>query len=148
MSADPSTVEVLVAARRDGLTLRQAAAKVGVHVATVCRWQAADPELYRALRDAARQARIGHYRLERFLWKPRPRVPWRQDCPLCQAEVVVRTAPGKLTFWRCGRRPVCKWASWRPRAPRDCKSCGGTCYWSHSRKSVACGDCGVRIMTL
>jgi PAS domain S-box-containing protein len=46
---------------------------------------------------------------------------------------------------RCGRRwPLCPWASWRPRAPRNCPACGGACFWSHSRKSISCGTCGKR----
>jgi hypothetical protein len=140
-----AALDVLVEARRNGATLRQAAASVGVHVATVCRWQARDPELRRALVAAEREAR----RLECFLnHGPRPRVQWRPDCPLCQARVVVRTAPGKLTFWRCERWPWCAWASWRPRAPRDCPHCGSPRYWSHSRKSIGCGGCGLRIYTL
>jgi hypothetical protein len=134
-------VLTLLQARRAGSTLRQAAAAAGVHVATVCRWHKRDPELRQALADAAREAR--HAR-----WKPpapRPGVRWHRDCPLCKARVVVRAARGKLRFWRCGRWPWCKWASWRPRAPRNCKECGSPCYWSHSRKSIGCSGCGVRI---
>ena len=74
----------------------------------------------------------------------RPHVCWRRDCPLCRARVVVRTARGGARFWRCGRWPLCPWASWRPRAPRNCRRCGGPCFWSHSRKSTACGACGMR----
>jgi hypothetical protein len=33
--------------------------------------------------------------------EPRPRVRWRRDCPLCKARVVVRSAGGKTSFWRC-----------------------------------------------
>src|SRR5262245_34878742 len=97
MSADRASVEELLRGRRVGLTLRQAAAVVGVHVATVCRWQARDPELRQALAEAAREAR-------RLLAPPpayRPQVRWHRDCPLCRAKAVVRTARGRLRFWRC-----------------------------------------------
>jgi hypothetical protein len=132
-------VAALLGARRTGATLRQAAADAGVHVATVCRWQNRDPALRQALRQAAREARDLLAPDE-----PRPQVRWRRDCPLCKAKVVVRSANGKARFWRCGRWPVCPWASWRPRASRNCKRCGGPRYWSHSRKSIACPACGVR----
>jgi hypothetical protein len=135
-------VEALLGARRVGATLREAATAAGVHVATACRWQAHDPELREALAEAHRQAQVRHHRLT---WWPRPRVPWRDDCPLCHAQVVVRTAPGKLTFWGCSRWPACGWESWRPRSPWDCDRCGGPRYWSHSRKSISCGACGTRI---
>lgn len=143
MIAPKPTIEVLLKARRAGATLRQAAAAAGIHVATVCRWQARDQELRQSLAEAA-----GESRRRRIRRGPRPHVPWRKDCPLCQARVVVRTAPGKLPFWRCGRWPLCSWASWRPRAPRNCKKCGATCYWSHSRKSIGCSGCGLRIKRL
>jgi hypothetical protein len=131
----------LLEARAEGATLRQAAAAAGIHVATVCRWQTHDPAFHKRMREATAEARQA--------WlpdtgRPRPRVRWRKDCPLCRARVVVRTAPGKLTFWRCGRWPRCGWASWRPRAPRDCPRCGSPRYWSHSRKSVGCPGCGLR----
>lgn len=124
--------------RRVGCTLRTAAAVAGIHVATLYRWQAADPKFRQALRDAA-QARDSSDEEE-----GRPRVPWRRDCPVCRARVVVRAAPGRLRFWRCGRWPLCRWASWRPRASRNCRRCGSPCYWSHSRKSIGCGGCGLR----
>jgi hypothetical protein len=131
-------LRLLVEARSDGLTLRQCAAQAGVHIATVCRWQARDPAFYAEMREAERWHAIFRYR-----WAPRrrPRVPWRRDCPRCGGEVVVRKAPAKLTFWGC---PQCCWASWRPRAPADCLACGGPRFWSHSRKSIACRDCGRR----
>jgi hypothetical protein len=135
----PEVLDRLVRARKAGLTLRECAAEVGIHVATLCRWQARDPELRQALADAAREAR-----LQRDPREPRPQVRWRRACPVCRAKVVVRTARGGRRFWRCGRWPLCEWASWRPRAPRDCKRCGAPCYWSHSRMSIACGDCGRR----
>jgi len=143
MSASPETVEAVLRARRAGLTLRQAAAVGGVHVATLCRWQARDPALRQALADAVAEARRGCP-----LKGPRPQVRWRRDCPLCKARVVVCSAPGKARFWRCGRWPLCSWASWRPRAPRNCKRCGAPCFWSHSRKSIGCSACGVRTRRL
>jgi hypothetical protein len=140
-----AAIETLLNARADGASLQEAAAAAGVHVATVCRWLKLQPELHQWMNEARKQAR----RLAISL-KPRsrPQVPWRRDCPLCKARVVVRTAPGKLRFWRCGRWPWCSWASWRPRAPRNCRRCGSPCYWSHSRKSIGCGTCGMRIYPL
>ncbi len=123
-----------------GLTLRRAAAVAGVHVATVCRWQRRDPLLQQRLAEAATRARA-HRHLPS---EERERVRWHRDCPLCGARVVVRTAKGVARFWRCGCWPHCRWASWRPRSPRNCRRCGAPCYWSHSRKSVSCSRCGVR----
>jgi len=140
MSPDRETVEELIRARRAGLTLRSAADVAGVHVATVCRWQARDPELRNDLTFAAEEARF-----DRHPWEARPHVRWRRDCPLCKARVVVRSAAGKARFWRCGRWPLCSWASWRPRAPRNCRRCSAPCFWSHSRKSIGCSRCGLRI---
>jgi hypothetical protein len=142
MSANSAIIEDLLRARRLGLTLRQAAALAGVRVATVCRWLAHDPELRQALAEAAQEARLHRIRKE-----PRPHVAWRRDCPLCKARVVVRTTRGKLRFWRCGCWPYCPWVSWRPRAPRNCTRCGRPWYWSHSRKSIGCSFCGLRIRT-
>jgi hypothetical protein len=133
-------VETLLRKRRTGSTLRKAAAAAGVHVATVCRWQKRHPWLRQALAEAATEARQARRRPPR----DRPSVRWRRDCPLCKARVVVRSTRGGRRFWRCGRWPWCPWASWRPRAPRNCKHCGSPCYWSHSRKSIACSGCGVR----
>ena len=138
MKLQQTIVDTLLRMRRAGLTLRQAAAVAEVHVATVCRWQAHDPELRQALAEAAREAR-----LRRTRNKDRPRVRWRRDCPLCRARVVVRSASSTVRFWRCGRWPLCSWASWRPRAPRNCKRCGAACFWSHSRKSIGCSACGL-----
>src|SRR4051812_10844701 len=102
MSADRATVEAVLRYRRRGATVRLAADLAGVHVATVCRWQARDPELRRDLIVAAAQGRE-----ERYPEKgPRPQVRWHRDCPLCKARVVVRTA-GKVRFWRCGCWPHC-----------------------------------------
>jgi hypothetical protein len=135
------SVAVALAARRAGATMRAAAAAVGVHLATLCRWQAADPALRRALADAATAARVSRAE-PRF----RPVVPWHPLCPVCRAAAEVRSAWPRLRFWRCSRWPRCPWASWRPRAPRDCAHCGAAMFWSHSRKSVNCGGCGVRIL--
>jgi hypothetical protein len=152
-------------ARAKGVSLRQASAAAGVHISTVCRWQARCPAIHRMLHDAERTGwRVKHAAeyaaavqvyaaaVEGLDWvhlhrrlKARPHVPWRRDCPLCRSQVVVRTASGRLTFWRCGRWPLCPWASWRPRAPEDCPKCGSPSFWSHSRKSVNCGGCGMRI---
>ena len=108
-------VAALLRARREGDSLREAAEAAGVHVATVCRWQNRDPALREALSQALQES------LLEFEEYPRPSVRWRHDCPLCKAKVVVRTAHGKAHFWRCGRWPECPWASWRPRASRDCR---------------------------
>lgn len=132
----------IVTGRRTGLTLARACAAVGVHVATVCRWQAADPEFRSALRDAARAFAVGKYA---NLPHARPGVRWRNECPACRAKLVVRTTSGGIRFWRCGLWPRCRWASWRPRHPRNCPTCGGPRFWSHSRKSVACDRCRMRI---
>jgi hypothetical protein len=139
-----AAVERLLDAREGGATLSQAAAAAGVHVATVCRWQAGHPPLRQALADAGRYAR----RL-RYASRPRrrPRVPCHPWCPACGAAAAVRNAfgwPGPA-FWRCSRWPFCPWASWRPRHPQDCPECGSPRYWSHSRKSVACPGCGRRV---
>ncbi len=128
----------IVSGRRAGLTLVLACEVAGVHVATACRWQIADPVFAEALRVASRDHKIDHY-----LTTPLPErtVPWRTDCPQCRARVVIRTALGHIPFWRCGRWPWCSWASWRPRHPRNCRRCGGPRFWSHSRKSVGCDRC-------
>jgi hypothetical protein len=133
-------VSAILESLREGTTLRGAAHAAGVHVATVCRWQQRDP----AFRQAVVEARPGRQPLLPPA-EERPHVRWRRDCPLCRARVVVRSARGGGRFWRCGRWPLCLWASWRPRAPRDCMHCGGPRYWSHSRKSVVCPACGVRV---
>jgi ssDNA-binding Zn-finger/Zn-ribbon topoisomerase 1 len=134
---DPRAVEQLLEWRRKGAKLRVAASIAGVHVATVCRWQKRDPALRQALAEAAKEARDERRR------QGRPLVPWHSQCPLCQAKVVVRTTGSGRRFWRCGRWPQCEWASWRPRYPRNCKRCGGPCFWSHSRKSSTCRACGL-----
>ena len=140
LPAHQATIEMILQARQEGATLREAAAEAGVHVATVCRWQKRDPGLKEDLRQAAEHARLA----QQDEYEPRPSVRWHRDCPLCKARAVVRTARGGLRFWRCGRWPACPWASWRPRAPRNCRRCGGVCYWSYSRKSTSCAPCGLR----
>lgn len=133
-------LERLVGLRGDGHTLRECAAVAGIHVATLCRWQAGDPAFRERMREARRQALDGR-EPARPPVEYRPQVPWRRDCPLCKARVAVRTAAGKARFWRCGRWPLCPWASWRPRAPRNCARCGAPRYWSHSRCSIECSGC-------
>jgi len=74
----------------------------------------------------------------------RKRVPWSRTCPGCRVDAVaVRAAPGKLRFWYCGAG--CGWACWRPPAPFDCPKCRAVMMWSHSRMSVGCDQCGVRV---
>jgi hypothetical protein len=123
-------------ARERGATLRQIAAALGVHVSTLCRWQARSPRLNEVLQTTAR---AGSQRQQRG----RPGVPWHRDCPLCKARVVVRKVKA-VPYWRCGRWPLCSWASWRPRHPRNCPRCRSHRFWSHSRRSVVCPSCGLR----
>ena len=133
----------IIAKRRLGFTLRESCERAGVHVSTACRWQNADRDFGVKLLNATANAAM-----ERFgddLPSGRPLVRWRNDCPACRAKLVVRTASGAIRFWRCGRWPLCPWASWRPRYSRNCTKCGGPRFWSHSRKSVGCDDCGMRI---
>lgn len=132
-------IDAIVAARCQGATLRQAAKAAGVHVSTLCRWQKRCPALKAALDQIDRQASRGAPKVA----AERPAVSWRRDCPKCKARVVVRKV-GRVPFWRCGCWPRCDWASWRPRAPRDCPRCLGPRYWSHSRKSVSCDCCQLR----
>ena len=120
------------------LSLQPAAA--GVHVATVCRWAAADPRFRAALSRAA----LAGYRLLHPARGRRPPVRVHPDCPDCGAPAVVRTAASGLRFWRCGTWPACRWASWRPRHPADCPDCDGPRFWSYSRRSVVCPRCRVR----
>lgn len=116
----------------------EAAKEIGVHPATLYRWQNRYEDLEDGLRRAARDRDV----LRRYLFggQERPRVPWRRDCPKCGREVVVRTAGGMagFRFWRCERWPYCSFASWRPPAPRSCPLCGEVAFWSHSRKSTSC----------
>jgi hypothetical protein len=134
---------VMVEARRAGATLKQAAARAGIHVATARRWGVADPAFLEAIRAAAWE-----YRCEVYAARPRrrPSVLYHPSCPECDSPAVVRTAlPFRAVFWGCALYPLCTWASWRPRFPLDCLRCGGPQYWSHSRKSVGCDRCPVRI---
>jgi ribosomal protein S27AE len=135
----------IIRARRSGRPLRDACERAGVHVSTACRWQNADPDFALEPLNAADRAAEEWYEIR--LVSDRPPVRWRRDCPVCRARVVVRTARGRARFWRCGRWPLCAWASWRPRSLRNCPKCKGPRFWSHSRKSVACGACGMRIST-
>lgn len=132
----------IVRAVRSGWTLREACDRAGVHLATAYRWQARDPNFALQVLNAGDFAAEDRY-AGGWLFE-RPLVEWRKDCPVCRAKVVVRTANGGARFWRCGRRPFCAWASWRPRHARNCRACGGPRFWSHSRKSVACDHCGMR----
>ncbi len=113
-------IEAVLEARRAGKTLREAAGAGGIDVATLCRWQRSEPSLKADLQAAKAEAKKNREDI-----KYRPIVYWRKDCPECRAKVVVRTTSGGVRFWRCGRWPLCEWASWRPRAPRDCRRCGG-----------------------
>jgi hypothetical protein len=136
-------VDRIVELRADGMSFREAARQAGVHVATVCRWQARSPEVLDAMRDAtdcASRAQV----LARAYCRPRS-VPWSDRCPECQGHVEVRPACGFLHFWRCNDRWSCGWKSWRPRFPLDCPKCGTYRLWSFSRKSVVCAGCGDRI---
>jgi hypothetical protein len=132
-------VESICDARREGATLREAAKAGGIHVATLCRWCSRHPAIREALEEAHQEAQAGKQPKKAY----RPSVRTRMDCPLCRARVVVRKH-GSVPFWRCGRWPLCSWASWRPRYPRNCSRCGGPRFWSRSRKSVVCPACGLR----
>lgn len=134
------TIMALGDAREAGKTLREAAAAAGVHVSTVCRWMARDPNLRRLLQGAARRADL--LRVSQ-LPQRRPSVDWDHACPRCGSKVVVRTADGFLHFWRCERWPRCRFASWRPPAPGRCPTChGGPLFWTHSRLHTRCDSCG------
>ena len=133
----------IIRARRSGWTLREACERAGVHVATACRWQNDYPDFALKLCNAAGHAADERFERERLFG--RRLVRWRNECPTCRAKLVVRTTAGAIRFWRCGRWPLCPWASWRPRHPRNCTKCGGPRFWSHSRKTVVCDPCGMRI---
>jgi hypothetical protein len=137
----PELLDRVVEMRRNGCTVYECAGGAGVHVATICRWQVGNADFHQRMREAHGLAR----RMDQGI-DLRPKVRWRRDCPLCKARVAVRSISAYVRFWRCGRWPLCPWASWRPRAPRNCRSCGAPCYWSHSRKSIGCSGCGMRIM--
>jgi transposase len=125
-----------------GRTIAQAAEEVGVHPATIYRWQNEKPDFYAAMLEAER----ARFRLRSMLcgrYEPRPRVNWRKDCPNCGGEVVVRTTWGMLRFWTCSRR-WCFFRSWRPPAPGYCPVCDQPLFFSHSRKSIGGDSCGYR----
>src|SRR4051812_46289837 len=81
---EPARLGAALRGRAAGLPLRAVAGLLGVHVATLCRWQKRCPELRAALAEAAGQA--GSRR--RCFAEPRPAVRWRKDCPECRARVV------------------------------------------------------------
>ncbi len=131
----------IVAARRAGLTLVRASAAAGVHVATACRWQAADRQFASTLKDAEHEAHIVRRRAR---CTPPQSVPFHSSCPVCWSGAEVVKAWALIPFWRCSRWPDCRWASWRPRFPSNCRVCGGARFWSHSRLSVSCSQCRTR----
>jgi lambda repressor-like predicted transcriptional regulator len=130
------------ALRKTGLTLRQIAAEIGVHVATLCRWQIAWPVFRELLAGANEIARERYYEQRHADRKRRPRVPVHPLCPRCGSPSEVRSAfLGLFKFWRCHRWPYCVWQSWLPRHPEDCLLCGGPRYWSTRRQTVSCRRC-------
>lgn len=157
----------VVAKRRAGETLVEAAAAAGVHVATVCRWKNSDRRFAAAIRKAEEavyreMTKEGDKRVEEYLEEReaaelaryvrrvfcerlrKSPVPTHPCCPRCGAPSEIRKAFGMIPFWRCSLRPYTCWASWRPRYPRDCSSCCGPMYWSDSRLSFSCPQCKVR----
>ena len=68
---DVASLGTALRARAAGLTLRVVARLLGVHVATLCRWQERSPELRAALDRAAEEARERRRRLgvDRFTFK-------------------------------------------------------------------------------
>jgi Zn finger protein HypA/HybF involved in hydrogenase expression len=80
-----------------------------------------------------------------FFCRFRPRVEWSRTCPRCRLRAVkVRTAQAYCRFWYCGAAG-CGWAGWRPPVGTDCPKCGAGLIWSHSRLSVGCPECGLRV---
>ncbi len=144
----PGVGRVLSGLVERGHTLDDAAREIGVHPATLYRWQNKYPALEADLREAMLRRDRFWYRVRLERWFPRPHVPWRKDCPECGWDVVVRTAGGVagFRFWVCERWPDCSFSNWRPPAPWKCPLCSGTVFWSHSRKSAACETywCGYR----
>jgi hypothetical protein len=129
----------ILAALAAGKTLRQAAAAAGVHVATLCRWQARSEALAAALAQA-RPPRPP--RADPFApYRQRPTVPWHPCRPRCGWEVEIQRERSWY-WWQCRG---CLWHSWRPRHPKDCPQCGSYRLWSWSRRSVVCAGCGVRV---
>ena len=152
-----AAVAAVVAGRRAGLTLAGASVAAGVHVATACRWQASDQTFARALHAAALDAARERYAARAAQCPPRAAlanrpsvrnraVPVHPCCPVCRSLAETRWVRFgyPVTFWRCGRWPLCQWASWRPRHPEDCPGCRGPMYWSCSRLSVSCPRCRTR----
>ena len=131
-----------------GSKLDEAAKEIGVHPATLYRWQNKYPALEVDLRAAMLRRDRFWFAVRKERWFPRPHVLWRKDCPECGWDVIVRTAGGTagFRFWVCERWPDCYFSSWRPPAPWICPLCSGTVFWSHSRKSAACETywCGYR----
>jgi hypothetical protein len=72
-----------------------------------------------------------------FYRRTRPRVEWSRNCPRCRGvgTVEVKTGGAYTRFWYCAARG-CGWARWRPPAGL---------IWSHSRLSVGCHGCGLRL---
>jgi ferredoxin len=105
-----AVITKLLAARRDGATLREAATAAGVNVATVCRWQLRCPELAAAL-EAAHSAACSAAAQHRAAPPPRIdkfSVPCHPQCPKCGAPAqIARTASGRLYFWKCTREQTC-----------------------------------------
>ena len=131
---------VVLAALAAGSTLRQAAAAAaGVHVATLCRWQARSEAVALALT----QARPPHPPLaDPFApYQQRPTVSWHPRCPCCDGVVVTQQVRGWY-WWAC---IFCAWKSWRPRHPENCPHCGSHRLWSWDRRSIVCAGCGVRV---
>jgi hypothetical protein len=80
-----------------------------------------------------------------FYGQSRPRVAWSRNCPRCRrGTIAVRTGASYTRFWYCAA-DGCGWACWRPPAGIDCPSCGAGLVWSHSRLSVGCPGCGLRV---
>jgi len=139
-------IDAILEALENGLSLRKSAKMAGVHVATVCRWQAQSAEVEDALQFAAECGRLARWRARLSQPRRKPPVAWHPNCPACGAAVQVRRSDGDMfAFWRCERWPDCSWASWRPRAVDDCPKCGEARYWSCSRKSIGCPGCGRRV---
>ncbi len=146
----PEAVDAFLEAMAEGASVKAAAGAAGVHRGTVYRWMLASPMLARALEEVVEEHRRAH-RLA-FLATPswlsqRPRVPVHPECPECFSDVEVRRADDPrvgFAFWRCSRWPRCGWASWRPRHPGNCPECGEPRFYSHSRLSVSCEECGSR----
>lgn len=150
----------IVAGIRAGLALTKASVAAGVHIATVCRWKANDPQFNRSLRAAQAERRTERYapfiarrlaeeaaKRSRNAERERARisrVPVHSLCPACGSRAQTLRAFHWITFWRCSCWPLCRWASWRPRHPNDCLSCGGPRFWSCSRLSVSCSRCRTR----